>query len=77
MQTVLYDLYINLKIASDLPSQPFRDILSVICIVLGVDQCRHFITVLSIFKRYKTEMRDILHIVDLINMHMFKCIYRS
>ena len=37
-----------------------------ICIVLQIDQCRYFITVLTIFTRYKAEIKDKWHIVDAI-----------
>ena len=43
-----------------------------ICIVLQIDQCKYFITVLCC----KTEMQDNRQIVDAICMHLFKFIYR-
>ena len=41
-----------------------------ICIVLQIDQCRYFITVLTTFTLYKTEMHVNRHIVDVIFMHL-------
>ena len=41
-----------------------------ICIVYEIDQCRYFITVLTIFICYKTKMPNNRQIVDVIYMHL-------
>ena len=43
-----------------------------IWIVLQSDQCKYFITDLTIFIRYHTEMHANRHIVGAIYMHLFK-----
>ena len=48
-----------------------------ICSDLQIDQCRYFITVLTIFIRYKIEMQDNRRIVAAIYMHRFKFINKS